>query len=238
MSGLVLHLLALTLLLAAPGPAVGEDTGAGAAQGQAAHDDEAATPLHQAAIRGRIADVLELLSKGAGVNSRDKRGATPLHYAAGQGKDLDMRADIVTVLVQAGANIDAKDDFGASPLHKALMQWDTELVLALISHGADVNAIITPEPNHNSSFRRVGRSNQPVDGWSPLHLAASLKMVTVITCLLKAGASPHAKTEDGLTPSALAAAEYRSLPKAHRRRSKYPYVVRMLRRAEAQRRRD
>ena len=59
----------------------------------------AATPLHDAAVKGHAAAVSALLVAGADPNARASNGATPLHIAAKLG-----HAAIVSALRAAGAD--------------------------------------------------------------------------------------------------------------------------------------
>ena len=73
-----------------------------------------ATPLHLAAAKGRMHNVLALIELGADVNARDDAGNTPLHAAvAGLGskkKEFKDHEDVVRTLLQKGADARAENE--------------------------------------------------------------------------------------------------------------------------------
>ncbi|MFC1841853.1 ankyrin repeat domain-containing protein [Candidatus Dependentiae bacterium] len=78
------------------------------------------TPLHIAAINGRL-DIVKFLKKNeAEIDAKNIGGSTPLHSAAYYG-----RLDVVKFLAKNGANIYAKDDTGNDPIH--LAAWEDHL---------------------------------------------------------------------------------------------------------------
>lgn len=73
---------------------------------------EGATPLHEAAIQGRINVAKVLLAAGADVHARDADGFTPLHSAAAWG-----HVELARMLIAAGADANAGDNHRQTPLH-------------------------------------------------------------------------------------------------------------------------
>ena len=67
-----------------------------------------ATELIDAAARGRVDDVNELLEKGVDVNANDHEGRPALMLAAATGRSLE----ILDVLLEAGANINYQSGEG------------------------------------------------------------------------------------------------------------------------------
>lgn len=126
--------------------------------------------------------VSELLSQGAGVNTRDEHGATPLMYAAAVGSTRMMQQ-----LITAGADINAKNSFDATALMWCTNQF--EKVKLLTDKAADVNA----------------RSQR---GRTPLLIAASHDAnVAVVRLLLSKGAD-LAKASDKANNTPLLASAY------------------------------
>ncbi|MBC6415641.1 MAG: ankyrin repeat domain-containing protein [Bdellovibrionales bacterium] len=78
--------------------------------------------------------VLDLIKKGADVNSTDKDEATPLHYASLYGNK-----EVVVALIENGANLDAKNKKGETALHYASKSGNEKLAEFLIENGLDVN---------------------------------------------------------------------------------------------------
>ncbi len=91
--------------------------------------------LRTACLRGDLAEVKLLLSKGADVNSTDDVGWSALHYAAHHG-----HTEVVKTLIQAGANLNVQPKIdGRTPLHfAAIAPARLDAAIELINFGADV----------------------------------------------------------------------------------------------------
>jgi ankyrin repeat protein len=141
-------------------------------------------PVADAAARGDVARVQELLRNGADVNTAQGDGMTALHWAASRG-DLAL----AEVLITSGANVGAGTRIGRyTPLHLASRGGYTDVVEALLRATADPSVKTT-----NS-------------GVTPLHLAAASGSVDVVKALVKAGADVKAgETSWGQTPLVFAA---------------------------------
>ncbi len=166
----------------------------------------APTPLVDAARRGDMAAVRELLSSGADVNEASGDGMTALHWAAYRGDEtltaalLKARASldavtrlgshtplhvasrnghgtVVALLLKAGAPVDARTLGGATALHLAAEGGDSLAVVALLRGKADPNAAEKE--------------------WSqtPLMFAAAANRASAITALLSNGADPARNTD-------------------------------------------
>lgn len=148
----------------------------------------AVQPLVDAASRGDVETVRELLRGGADVNETQGDGMTALHWAADRGD-----RELAEVLIYAGSNLEAGTRIGHyTPLHIATRNGRADIVKALIQAKANVHAKTT-----NS-------------GVMPIHLAAASGNAQLAGDLLRAGADPNA-TEGawGQTPLIFAAAANR-----------------------------
>lgn len=87
-----------------------------------------------AAMRGDVAAVRQLVAQHADVNAPQADGATALHWAV-------FRSDheMMDLLLKAGANAKAANRDGSTPLWLACINGDASAVAALIQAGADVN---------------------------------------------------------------------------------------------------
>ena len=112
-------------------------------------ESEEGTALHQAATRGDPEIVALLLDRGLDIEARNIYGQTPIFSAAQSYYGLEA----VRLLLDRGANGRLKaipqdaerwEDWpphvGWTPLHAAVETKNTEMVLLLLEHGADVNA--------------------------------------------------------------------------------------------------
>ena len=147
------------------------------------------TPVADAAMRGQIDVVRELLQRGLDVNAAQGDGMTALHWAAERGD-----AGLASMLIYAGANTEAVTRIGKyTPLHLAAKRGSPEVTRNLLDAGGDVHAVTT-----NS-------------GATPLHFAASAGDADVAIALLDAGADIDAReSEWEQTPLTFAAGRNRT----------------------------
>jgi ankyrin repeat protein len=90
--------------------------------------------LKDAAFRGDINAVKDLLSKGADVNEKDFLGETALMTAASKG-----HTGVAKLLIEKGANVNEKGKFGDTALMFAALNGHTEIAKLLVEKGANVN---------------------------------------------------------------------------------------------------
>ncbi len=146
--------------------------------------------LLDAARRGELAAVRELIHGGADVDAARGDGMTALHFAAERG-----HAEVARALIDAGAAVDAGTRIGRyEPLHLAARGGHGAVVAALLEAGADPNAATTNT------------------GVAPLHLAAgAVNNGAAVIALLEHGADPNAREwSAGQTPLMFAAAANRA----------------------------
>ncbi|NWY07099.1 ASB13 protein, partial [Nothoprocta ornata] len=104
------------------------------------------TPVHEAARRGEILQLQQLIESGACVNAVTYDSITPLHEASLRGQ-----TQCVKLLLAAGAQVDARNIDGSTPLCDACASGSVECVKVLLSHGAKVNPpLYTASPLHEA----------------------------------------------------------------------------------------
>lgn len=137
-----------------------------------------------------------LVEAGADINVFDANRRTPLH--------LIRDADVAALFLDRGADVNARDEQGHTPLHNAAREGNLELVAALLEHGA--KATIRDEhdytPLHSAASGPI--DHRPADGPAPAWEKETPRYLAVISLLVKAGASPVARSEYGDTPLQIA----------------------------------
>jgi len=85
-------------------------------------------PIHIAAIREALDEMIALIAGGADVNALGEDGYTALHWAAGEGN-----VEAVKLLLEHGARTDIRDDlFGRTPVEHAKLHGH-EAVVSLLA---------------------------------------------------------------------------------------------------------
>ena len=142
--------------------------------------------LFEAAAAGHVARVREILARDPGqANAIAPDGYSPLGLAA-----FFKRRDVVRQLLDAGADPrPASRQGGFTPLHSAVATdagaSDIEIVRMLLDKGADSNA-------------------KSQSGSTPLHTVAFTGDRASLDLLLKHGADPAIRNNDGKTPADIA----------------------------------
>jgi ankyrin repeat protein len=101
------------------------------------------TALHYAAKRGHGDIISLLLQKNADVDVQSNRHSTALMTALEEDKLECVRL----LLAVDGIDVNAMDDDGATALSKAALKGHANIVMSLIEHGANVNAVGVLGPN-------------------------------------------------------------------------------------------
>ena len=168
--------------------------------------------LHIAAADGDISMIVELLKRGANVNTvSGPRKWTPLHYAVENGHE-----ETCEFLMNRGADIEAFSKNGFTPLDLAAAKgnmgicklfvrehpkvvtngWSTPLHCAATKGHEDIcKFFLTEEVNVNS----IGKSRM-----TPLHCAASAGQEIICKILISCGADKQAENNKGKIPLNLA----------------------------------
>lgn len=124
--------------------------------------------LHEAAMKGDLDRIVELLDAGVPIDAADSDGRTALRFAAVGG-----HRSVVEYLVSHGAAIDAADESGQTPLHVVSQDGLAGMVQLLLSLGADHEA--------KQAYRDM----------TPLHLATMEGHHQAAKVLLEFGADPN-----------------------------------------------
>ena len=144
-------------------------------------NDRSETPLHLAALTGKIDTVKTLIAEGANVNEPNSFGAGPLFEA----RHSKTSVQIATVLVASGAKVKARANDGDTPLHYMADDSETDVAKFLLDKGADPNA-------------------KNDEGETPLHITSKRGYAQMADVLIKNGANIEAKDQEGNTPLILA----------------------------------
>ena len=171
--------------------------------------------IHDAALKGDLAKVRELLAKDpALVNAKGRNEKAPLHWAAQGGhlevvklllarggavNELNIQKEtplvyaaegghlkVAELLIAKGADVNLKTTLDAAPIHYALWAEHIELVKLMLKKGADLK------------WERG-------TGFSLLHEAANHQSAELVALLLKMGMAVDRKTDAGATPLHFAA---------------------------------
>ena len=183
-------------------------------------DNRERTPLHYLYSKSNIT-ICALLNRGANINAMDAQLQTPLHLATKRKDD----PDLVMFMIRRGANIGARNIRGKTPLHMAAQRGRVAVTRILMAKGQDPNfqsskgmsAITFAAANGHlctvNAIMSRGRNvlvNAPDElGQTPLHYTSRKKYVAVTVKLLRAGADPNIRSNNGRSPIDVAVMEGR-----------------------------
>jgi ankyrin repeat protein len=169
--------------------------------------------LLDAAERGEIVTVRELVAKGARINWRDHRGRTPLLAATQRN-----RIDVAKFLIQEGADVNAKDLIQDTPFLYAGAEGRTEILKMMLPVGADLKdtnrfggtaLIPAAHRGHVETVRlllttRIDKDHVNNLGWTALMEAVVLgdggpAHTEIVRLLVNAGANANIPDRDRVT---------------------------------------
>lgn len=166
-----------------------------------------AAAVAEAAARGQIDKVKQLLESGTDINVRGRDGATPLLWALLKGNKAGFR-----FLLERGADANLQVKQGNSVMSFAAMHEDSRFLELALKHGGDPN-LVDPETAKPPIFvsienLRMDNIRLLIDGGgnlnfkdrtgsTPLMRAANLNRYDVVYQMLKAGADPMIKNNWG-----------------------------------------
>lgn len=121
------------------------------------------TPLHLAALNGRVSAIELLIAKGSqAIDTSDSEGRTPIYLAATRG-----HAEVIETLVRLGTQaLDTPDRGGTPPIFRAALNGDLTTIQVLVRSGCQID-----------SLNRFGRN--------PIHAAAEKGSVEAINTLAR-----------------------------------------------------
>eukprot|EP01130_Rhizamoeba_saxonica_P005919 TRINITY_DN2345_c0_g1_i3.p1 TRINITY_DN2345_c0_g1~~TRINITY_DN2345_c0_g1_i3.p1 ORF type:complete len:244 (-),score=46.80 TRINITY_DN2345_c0_g1_i3:47-712(-) len=135
------------------------------------------SPIHHAASKGHTKYLLALIDGGESVNSCNQYGNTLLHLCA-----LNGHVESMLALFERDAIEDHRNKYGNTLLHCAALNGHKDCVVELINRG---------------NFGIDCTNNA---GSTPLHYAAMMGRVSVMSYLLEKGADPNKKNHTESTP--------------------------------------
>jgi hypothetical protein len=157
-----------------------------------------ASPLHDAAAKGDLKEVTELINNGAPVNESDSykihgisMKVTPLNLALIVERNPNLR--VIQKLIDAGANVNIAESLGGrTPLHVATDNGNLSVIKALVDGRADIKARTN---SHRSvldiaAYKVVDYANYEQQQGNYLN---------ILTYLLDAGADINDKDGEGRT---------------------------------------
>ena len=184
--------------------------------------DDVAPRIWQARVcveQGLSEDALKIMEeRGADPNNtRFNRGMTLLMLAASscEDRDIDIETSVVPLL-DAGGHIDAVDDFNNSPISHAIGAHRPELVELLLTRGAGIlpgviNIAVQETAGYKYKADRIKIANMILDratdinevfrGRTPLMFAGMCGCQEMVRELIRRGADPMFRNNDGRTAS-------------------------------------
>jgi len=149
-----------------------------------AKDNDDDSPLHKAALCGRMDCVKFLLTRGVDINAQGCSCRTPLVCAANEG-----HTEIVALLLNSGALIEIEDTLDETALHKAATIGNVDLLRLLLT-------------TNMGGPRNINAKN--VLGSTPLSNAAHRGHIQAVQILLAHGANPLICDDFGYLPKDVA----------------------------------
>ncbi|KAH8987328.1 ankyrin repeat-containing domain protein [Lactarius akahatsu] len=153
-----------------------------------AQDEDKNTPLHSAALGGRLEIVQVLLDHGASAVVENGRGESSLHLVSKKEypRYKDGGAGIAQLLLERGVDVNALDEHQNTPLHSAAFRGVLEIVKVLLDHGAIVDA---ENDEGKTPFNLVLRGD-----------FGDYDRVGIARLLLERGADVNARKKNNTTP--------------------------------------
>ncbi|CAH8582838.1 unnamed protein product [Schistosoma turkestanicum] len=165
----------------------------------------------EAAARGDLNEVHELLSSGVCPDVANEDGLTALHQCC-----IDNNLEMCQLLLRYGANPNSRDTELWTPLHASATCHHTDMCKILIDHGADLLAMnvdgnmayecCMPGPTLNlieTEMDKRGITQEQIDNW---HRVPECEMLSDMEALYKSGADLDRLDSQGASMLHIAAA--------------------------------
>ena len=111
------------------------------------------TPLHEAAAKGDLPKVRQLLASGTAIDARDAKGMTPLFIAH--------TPEVAEELLQRGADVNASSLSGLTPMHTQAIIGGVPILTILLAHGANANALNNDKETPLEYLRKINKRPNP-----------------------------------------------------------------------------
>ena len=164
--------------------------------------------MPNAAKRGDVTRVRELLKKGIPPDNVDADGYSPMFWAAFNG-----HLDVVEVLIGSGAKLSFAGNSDGTPMHAAAMECSPAVIAVLAKNGAEVDTLngagltslwLASRYGHTNCVRMLlncgATANTPGERSSALHPAALFGHKDIVKALLDRGANVNSLDQHKLTP--------------------------------------
>lgn len=166
------------------------------------------TFLHICLENNKVDSAIWLLQKKIDVNRYDRNGQTPFDIAI----EHKNHRVIDLILKVSDIDINKKDRFGRTLLQDAVMLGDHEMAKILLQHDADINSKDAQGRNvifdaisygntefidHLLTFKKLELNNIDIDGNTILHHSLVKENNPLAIKLIKHGANPNIKDEEG-----------------------------------------
>lgn len=171
--------------------------------------------LHEAAQRGEVATILELIRRGVPIDEKSDSGWTALQVASAHGQ-----VAAVEILLDNGADTEALRDKGLTALHMSASNGKSEVVDVLLKRGANPDARTNGDDYtalHLAALRgrkrvlkslienRVDLEARSSCSFTALHLASMQGHAECVAELISADANIDARADTEETPLLMAA---------------------------------
>ncbi len=151
-------------------------------------DHTGLTALHLACEADNLEAIQRLLTQGADIDCLDHEGRTPLNYIAEKGKPLR----IAQFLISRGASLETIDKYQTGILHHAVIGKNIALIQIILD---SFFANKTPEQR----IEAINRGPGPINGYTPIHIAASAGSLEIMDFLVQHGANINKISAKGYT---------------------------------------